>query len=108
MPASAHSPIPYSAFSQSGEQEPPAPDWNDCGKYKRLILSLAWPVVFLIYCYRLLVPDRFKRRCIYSPTCSRYAIVCLERDGLARGLRQARARIARCNGALFRPGLDLP
>lgn len=108
MPASTHSRIPYSALSLPAEQELPAHDLNDCTKHKRKILSLAWPVVLLIYCYRILIPNRFKRRCIYTPTCSRYAIVCFERDGLIKGLHEARARIARCNGALFHPGVDSP
>lgn len=108
MPASPHPQIPYSALSVSAKQEPLVGAVNNCGKYKRKIFSFAWPFVFLIYCYQVFIPDRFKRRCIYTPTCSRYAIVCLERDGLNKGLRLARARIARCNSALFHPGVDIP
>jgi putative membrane protein insertion efficiency factor len=101
--------VPYSALSLPEEQESMfSGEFTHPLKYKRKVFSLAWPVVLLIRCYQILIPDRVKRRCIYLPTCSRYAIVCLERDGLIEGLREARARIARCNGSLFHSRVDPP
>lgn len=48
------------------------------------------------------------RVCIYTPTCSEYAILCIERYGLRRGMAYAAGRIRRCNGALYAGGEDWP
>jgi putative membrane protein insertion efficiency factor len=36
-------------------------------------------------------------RCRFTPTCSRYAEIVIERDGVVRGGWRAVKRIARCN-----------
>jgi putative membrane protein insertion efficiency factor len=48
------------------------------------------------------------RECIYTPTCSEYAILCMRKFGLLRGARYGWMRIRRCNGALFAGGEDWP
>lgn len=45
-------------------------------------------------------------RCVFHPTCSEYAILAVEKHGLARGLKKTAGRLLRC-----RPGgggHDLP
>lgn len=69
---------------------------------------LALVLVGAIEGYRRLVPDRVKRRCIYTPTCSRYGLESVKRYGGVVGALRAWARIKRCNGALYRGGQDLP
>jgi putative membrane protein insertion efficiency factor len=52
---------------------------------------------------------RFHNRvCIYRPSCSEYAILCIERYGMIAGIRYAYLRIKRCNGALYAGGEDWP
>jgi putative membrane protein insertion efficiency factor len=48
------------------------------------------------------------RACIYTPSCSEYAILCIERYGLRRGIEYTVRRIRRCNGALYAGGEDWP
>lgn len=56
--------------------------------------------------YQLVVPDSWKRRCIYRPTCSRYAVEVLKLYGVIRGLRFAAQRIGRCDGVRYAGGSD--
>ncbi|HEX7138265.1 MAG TPA: membrane protein insertion efficiency factor YidD [Vicinamibacterales bacterium] len=44
-------------------------------------------------------------RCRFTPTCSRYAEVVIERDGIVRGGWRALARVTRC-GPWTRPGTE--
>jgi len=48
------------------------------------------------------------RSCIYTPSCSEYAILCIRKYGLLRGVEYAASRIRRCNGALYAGGEDWP
>ncbi|NBD14461.1 MULTISPECIES: membrane protein insertion efficiency factor YidD [Corallococcus] len=65
-------------------------------------------VVALILLYRHAVPHRWKRECIYAPTCSMYGLQSLQRYGLLRGGLRAWARIRRCDDVRFLGGTDLP
>ncbi|RKI02993.1 membrane protein insertion efficiency factor YidD [Corallococcus sp. AB030] len=64
--------------------------------------------VGLVLLYRHAVPHRWKRQCIYTPTCSMYGLQSLKKYGLWRGGLRTRARIRRCNDVLFLGGTDLP
>ncbi|MBZ4335859.1 membrane protein insertion efficiency factor YidD [Corallococcus interemptor] len=64
--------------------------------------------VALILLYRHAVPHRWKRQCIYTPTCSLYGLQSLQKYGLWRGGLHTWARIRRCNDVLFLGGTDLP
>lgn len=48
------------------------------------------------------------RRCIYTPSCSNYAILAIEKYGVMKGCYFAFLRIKRCNGALYKGGVDYP
>jgi conserved hypothetical protein YidD len=48
------------------------------------------------------------RRCIYTPSCSEYGILALNKYGFIRGCWYTYLRIKRCNGALYRGGVDYP
>ncbi len=64
---------------------------------------LAWPFVFLIKVYRVLLSPLKKyilgpnAGCRFHPTCSAYAIECLNRFALPVALWKTIRRIARCN-----------
>ncbi|MBX2864625.1 MAG: membrane protein insertion efficiency factor YidD [Leptolyngbyaceae cyanobacterium MAG.088] len=51
----------------------------------------------LIHGYRLLISPLFPATCRYTPTCSKYALVAIDRFGPLRGSWMAIKRIIRCN-----------
>lgn len=54
--------------------------------------------IYLIRFYQLyLSPLKGKGTCIYTPTCSQYAIEAIEKYGILKGMLLAIWRILRCN-----------
>ncbi|MEG1996602.1 MAG: membrane protein insertion efficiency factor YidD, partial [Oscillospiraceae bacterium] len=53
--------------------------------------------LFLIRCYQKFISPLFLPRCRFTPTCSSYAILALEKHGLFKGSYLAIKRIIRCN-----------
>lgn len=63
-------------------------------------------VIFVVRCYQVFTPSRYRGRCRFNPTCSDYMILSVKKHGAIKGVRQGRNRISRCvypNG-----GEDLP
>lgn len=58
---------------------------------------MKWFVVFLIHLYRWVISPFTPPSCRFEPTCSRYAINCIETHGLAKGLWLATKRLLRCH-----------
>ncbi len=54
---------------------------------------LAWPVRF----YRFFLSPWLGSRCLYEPTCSRYALEAIERHGALAGAALAAGRLLRCH-----------
>ena len=54
-------------------------------------------VIFLIHLYRWLISPFTPPSCRFEPTCSRYAINCIETHGLAKGLWLTLKRLVRCH-----------
>ena len=55
-------------------------------------------LIYMIQCYRkYLSPLKIKTHCIYTPTCSQYAIEALEKYGVCKGLWHTCKRIVKCN-----------
>ena len=50
-----------------------------------------------IIVYQRLISPAIPRRCKYEPTCSRYAVEAIRRQGVLRGLVLAAWRLLRCN-----------
>ena len=59
-------------------------------------------VVLFIRIYRVLVSPLLGPACRFEPSCSRYAIACVENHGVLRGLWLSLKRLARCHP--FHPG----
>jgi putative membrane protein insertion efficiency factor len=61
-----------------------------------------------IRAYQRLVSSRRPSRCVFEPTCSNYALIAIERQGLLRGSRESLRRLWRCRaeniGAIDYPG----
>jgi putative membrane protein insertion efficiency factor len=49
-----------------------------------------------IRAYQLHVSSRRPSRCVFEPTCSHYAVLAIERQGLLRGGRESLRRLWRC------------
>ncbi|MCK8501491.1 membrane protein insertion efficiency factor YidD [Myxococcus fulvus] len=94
--------FPPPVRSSPDSASPPASRWH------WWLNPLAWLVVGLILLYRHLLPNAWKRHCIYTPTCSLYGLRSIQRYGVARGSARTWARIRRCNGALYLGGVDEP
>ena len=58
---------------------------------------LAQPLIFLVRVYRRFISPVLPPSCIYTPTCSEYAIEALTKYGALRGGWLALTRIVRCN-----------
>jgi putative membrane protein insertion efficiency factor len=67
-----------------------------------------WLGVVAIRFYQRHLRGFHNRVCIYAPSCSEYAILCIEKYGLRHGVEYAARRIRRCNGALYAGGEDWP
>jgi uncharacterized protein len=105
---SAPSGIPYSAIAQSllidSNEEYEQSDVPDAANGR--LSPAALLLISVVWAYRTFVPDRLKRKCIYTPTCSLYMVQAVRLFGATKGLRFGVARIKRCNAALYQPGPD--
>jgi hypothetical protein len=61
--------------------------------------------VRLVRWYQRRLSSRFRGACLYTPSCSAYAIDAIERFGVFRGVRLSGRRILRCR-APSRGGFD--
>lgn len=64
-------------------------------------------LIALLRGYKRLISPILPRACRFSPTCSEYAVLALERHGAVGGCGRAAWRLFRCHP--FHPGgVDLP
>lgn len=54
-------------------------------------------VIFCIRLYQKFAPEYVRRRCVFTPTCSEYMILAIEKYGLSDGIRRGRERMDRCH-----------
>lgn len=68
---------------------------------------LARVLVFLIRIYQRAVSPLLGNVCRFEPSCSRYAVACIETHGALRGSLLSAVRLCKCHP--FHPGgVDLP
>lgn len=65
-------------------------------------------LIAIIHFYQKYLRSFHNKECIYTPTCSNYAIGAIQKYGALKGVRYAYLRIRRCNGALYQGGEDWP
>jgi len=53
-------------------------------------------IVLLIRIYQRYFPVKYKRSCLYHPSCSEYAVMAIEKYGLVRGIGKSWGRFRRC------------
>lgn len=58
---------------------------------------LAWPLLALVWLYRMLISPWLGANCRFEPTCSEYAMQALREHGAFRGSWLAAKRIGRCH-----------
>lgn len=64
-------------------------------------------LIALLRGYKRLLSPLLPRACRFSPTCSEFAVLALERHGTVRGCSLAVWRLLRCH-PLHPGGIDLP
>ncbi|MDE2030519.1 MAG: membrane protein insertion efficiency factor YidD [Alphaproteobacteria bacterium] len=69
---------------------------------------MKWLALSAIRFYQRHLRGLHNKKCIYTPSCSHYGILAIEKYGLAKGAIHTFARIKRCNGALYKGGIDCP
>ena len=71
-----------------------------------LILVFARQItVWCIKVYQCYAPLKIRSRCCYTPSCSEYAILALEKYGVVRGYKMTIDRLLRCHPP---GGIDFP
>ena len=61
------------------------------------VLRMRAILIWLIRVYQRFAPAEVRRRCVFTPTCSQYAIQALERYGVIRGVPRIISRLLRCH-----------
>ena len=62
-----------------------------------VLLHLKQLLIFAIRLYQRFAPQHIRERCVFTPTCSDYAIISLNKYGLIIGSIRAIQRLRRCN-----------
>ena len=53
--------------------------------------------------YQRYAPERVRRKCLFKPTCSEYAILAIQKYGVIRGLYKSYIRLfKKCRGRIYR------
>lgn len=66
------------------------------------ILTLKSAIIGAIRLYQRYAPERIRRKCMFKPTCSEYAILSIQKYGVIRGLLKTRDRLFnRCKGRIY-------
>ncbi len=68
---------------------------------------IARVLIYFVRMYQNTISPMIGASCRFSPTCSEYAVLAIERHGVVKGLWKAVWRIARCH-PFSSGGVDLP
>ncbi|KAA5217934.1 membrane protein insertion efficiency factor YidD [Bacteroides finegoldii] len=64
-------------------------------------------LIGIVKLYQRYAPEETRRKCLYKPTCSEYAILALKKYGLVKGLYKIYIRLFKtCRGIEY--GIDYP
>src|SRR5271169_1325369 len=68
---------------------------------------LSWIVLMVLMAYQQFVPARYKPKCRFTPSCSRYMALAIRKYGVSAGIQMGWYRLRHCVG--FGPrGEDWP
>lgn len=66
------------------------------------IIALKPALIGAIRLYQRYAPERIRRKCLFKPTCSEYAILVIEKYGVIRGVYKAYIRLfKKCRGRTY-------
>lgn len=71
-----------------------------------LALFSKWMLIGLVHIYQHYASEYRRRKCLFKPTCSEYAILALNKYGSIRGTLKTINRLRRCKGDKYR--IDYP
>jgi len=60
------------------------------------IITFKWLFVGLIWFYKKVISPITPKACIYTPTCSTYALEAIHKHGVAKGIALGTRRLFRC------------
>lgn len=67
------------------------------------VIALKPALIGVIRLYQRYAPERVRRKCLFKPTCSEYAILAIEKYGVIRGLYKSYIRLfKKCRGRIYR------
>ena len=62
-----------------------------------VIIRLRAVAIWCIKVYQATAPDKVRLKCVFTPSCSQYAIAAIEKYGVLRGLPKIVRRLKRCH-----------
>lgn len=66
------------------------------------VIALKPAVIGAIKLYQRYAPEEVRRRCLFKPTCSEYAILAVQKYGVIKGLLKTHDRLFnRCKGRIY-------
>lgn len=71
-----------------------------------IIVKLKSILIWLVLVYQKLAPERVRRKCVFTPSCSEYMMLSLKKYGVIKGLIKGIKRLKRCH--LPNHGEDYP
>jgi|GEM_PF-810773 len=75
--------------------------------FMELIFCIKHLLISMIMLYQHYAPEEIRRRCLFMPTCSEYAIMAIKKYGVIRGLYKSYFRLFyRCRGNIYQ--IDYP
>lgn len=69
-------------------------------------LTLKKATVLSVLLYQRLAPEKLRRSCLFTPSCSEYMLLAIEKYGICKGLFLGVRRLFRCHGS--NGGVDYP
>lgn len=67
------------------------------------VIALKPALIGAIRIYQRYAPERIRRKCLFKPTCSEYAIMAIEKYGVIRGVYKSYIRLfKKCRGRIYR------
>ena len=71
------------------------------------LFCLKKALIGLVHLYQHYAPENVRRRCLFKPTCSEYAILAIQKHGVIIGVFKAYIRLVwKCRGSIYR--IDYP
>jgi putative membrane protein insertion efficiency factor len=67
---------------------------------------LKWPIIAMVWLYRLTLGPVMAGQCRFEPTCSQYMLDAVEKHGAIRGSWRGVRRVCRCHPFSGKSGFD--